>query len=208
MPPVMHAPSPCHACPPPHTPPPMHAPSHACPPVDRILDTRFWKYNLAPTSLRAVITSAIVTYKVRQARYWNCVFNGGLAYTSSNRHFGFQRKTCVPLSHANSWVKGTDILSVSLWQKVTRDAKYISSLVTFPYCLDLYDFRVARRSKLQHMREILFITYHRQKAVKVVRKGDSLPFPYVVAIGNGSKKVNPPVNWKIAAQLRSDKTAT
>ena len=24
------------------------------PPVDRILDTRFWKYYLAPTSLRAV----------------------------------------------------------------------------------------------------------------------------------------------------------
>ena len=80
--------------------------------------------------------------------------------------------------------------------KVTRDAKYISSLVTFPYCLDFYDFPVARRSKLQHMREILFITYHRQKAVKVVRKGDSLPFPYVVAIGNRSKKVNPPGKLK------------
>ena len=52
--PAMHAPAmhaPCHAC---H--PAMHAPftTHA-PPVDRILDTRFWKYYLAPTSLRAVM---------------------------------------------------------------------------------------------------------------------------------------------------------
>ena len=59
-----------HACPPPratmqappgantHTPgATTHAPlsNHAHPPVDRIVDTRFWKYYLAPTSLRAVI---------------------------------------------------------------------------------------------------------------------------------------------------------
>ena len=74
--------APCHACPlpcmsplpcmPPHhaCPPAMHAPElahippprmplpcHACtpPPVDRILDTHFWKYYIALTSLREVI---------------------------------------------------------------------------------------------------------------------------------------------------------
>ena len=51
-PPATHTPPPCtppcHACLPPHT-------MHATHPVDRILDTRFWKYYLAPTSLRAVI---------------------------------------------------------------------------------------------------------------------------------------------------------
>ena len=64
--PPRHAHPLCHACPPPCMPPAMqptpHAcPSHTCPlchtchpPVDRILDTRFWKYYLAPTSLRAV----------------------------------------------------------------------------------------------------------------------------------------------------------
>ena len=65
MPPTMH--TPCHACPPLPCTSPFHAchPCHACPslphpptthapPVDRILDTRFWKYYLAPTSLRAV----------------------------------------------------------------------------------------------------------------------------------------------------------
>ena len=49
---------PCHACPLP--PPTTHAPSphHACPPpVDRILDTCFWKYYLAPTSLWAITTT-------------------------------------------------------------------------------------------------------------------------------------------------------
>ena len=45
-PPTMHAPLPC-----------TFFPCHAHPPpMDRILDTRFWKYYLAPTSLRAVIT--------------------------------------------------------------------------------------------------------------------------------------------------------
>ena len=60
-PPAMHAPLPripllpC-TCPLPCM-PLMHAPCNACPPppVDRILDTCFWKYYLAPTSLRAVI---------------------------------------------------------------------------------------------------------------------------------------------------------
>ena len=56
---------PCHACPPAtHSPPPCTplpctpyhtCPRHAYPPVDRILDKCFWKYYLAPTSLRAVI---------------------------------------------------------------------------------------------------------------------------------------------------------
>ena len=61
----------CHACPPPCTPhfhacpppcmplphmtPTMHPPAMHVPHVDRILDTRFWKYYLAPTSLQAVI---------------------------------------------------------------------------------------------------------------------------------------------------------
>ena len=67
MPPATHIP--CHACPPAmhaplphmppnhtHTPPPpaSHTPCHAHPCVDRILDIRFWKYYLAPTSLRAL----------------------------------------------------------------------------------------------------------------------------------------------------------
>ena len=73
--PTMHVPlphmPPCHTCPPathaplPHMPPTTHAPTmHAplprmtpathAPPVDRILDARFWKYYLAPTSLRVV----------------------------------------------------------------------------------------------------------------------------------------------------------
>ena len=62
--PAMHAPLPCtpptmhapakHAPHHTHTPLPCTPPCHACPPVDRILDTRFWKYYLAPTSLRAV----------------------------------------------------------------------------------------------------------------------------------------------------------
>ena len=57
-PPCHHMP-PCHACPPPCMPPCYAHPCHACPLplVDRILDTCFWKYYLAPTSLRAVITS-------------------------------------------------------------------------------------------------------------------------------------------------------
>ena len=65
-PPAMHVPLPLPCTPPathaalPCMPPAMHAPCHACPPamyappVDRILDTHFWKYYLAPTSLRAV----------------------------------------------------------------------------------------------------------------------------------------------------------
>ena len=57
MPPTTHAPLPCtppvtHA--PRHTPHHARPPCHACPPVDRILDTLFWKYYLAPTSLLAV----------------------------------------------------------------------------------------------------------------------------------------------------------
>ena len=85
MPPAMHAPchicppathtsAPCHACPPTtHAPPLCHArppathgPHHAqppathAPPVDRILDTRFLKYYLAPTSLRAVTNVGIL----------------------------------------------------------------------------------------------------------------------------------------------------
>ena len=45
-----------HACPPPCMPPTIttHAPCHACPPVDWILETHFWKYYLAPTSLQVV----------------------------------------------------------------------------------------------------------------------------------------------------------
>ena len=59
-PPATHTPLPCMA--PCHAhPPATHAPlasNHARPPpVDRILDTRFWKYYLAPTSLRAVKSS-------------------------------------------------------------------------------------------------------------------------------------------------------
>ena len=64
MPPLPCTPCPATHAPPPHNPPahdphhhvPPHAPCHAChpPPVDRILDTRFWKYYLVPTSLRAV----------------------------------------------------------------------------------------------------------------------------------------------------------
>ena len=80
-PPAMHAPLPCtppamhtlcHTCPPimhtpcyvhplSCTPPAMHAPSPAMhaplphmPPLDKILDTRLWKYYLAETSLWAV----------------------------------------------------------------------------------------------------------------------------------------------------------
>ena len=58
-PPAMH--TPYHTCPPTtHAPLPCMSLCHACPlPVDRILDTRFWKYYLAPTSLRAVITQAV-----------------------------------------------------------------------------------------------------------------------------------------------------
>ena len=83
-PPTCHAPH--HACPPamhttpathapPHAtcPPAMHTPCHACPPatyapphpVDRILDTPFWKYYLAPTSLRAVKMSTLPTLCIR-----------------------------------------------------------------------------------------------------------------------------------------------
>ena len=84
-PPATHAPHhahplPCHACPPQCTPPchaqpPFHtcppampAPCHVCPPamhaplphmpphpVDRILETHFWKYYLALISLQAVM---------------------------------------------------------------------------------------------------------------------------------------------------------
>ena len=74
-PPAMHAPdmhASHHAHPLPHThprhtwPPTMHPPHHTCslphttpyhalPSLDRILDTRFWKYNHVSTSLRAVI---------------------------------------------------------------------------------------------------------------------------------------------------------
>ena len=59
-PPAMHAyppcTPPCHACPPATHASPCHAypPAMHAPTVDRILDTRFWKYYLAPTSLRAV----------------------------------------------------------------------------------------------------------------------------------------------------------
>ena len=54
MPPITHAP--CHThCPAMHAPCHAHPPPcHASPPPVRILDTRFWKYYLAPTSLRAV----------------------------------------------------------------------------------------------------------------------------------------------------------
>ena len=79
MPPAMH--TPCHAHPPlPCIPPAMHAPCHACPchvhplpcmppPVDEILDTRFWKYYLAPTSLRAVKTHNIVPIDIKYQAY-------------------------------------------------------------------------------------------------------------------------------------------
>ena len=47
--------SPCHACPLPYMPSAMHASlPYMPPPMDRILDTRFWRYYLALTSLRAV----------------------------------------------------------------------------------------------------------------------------------------------------------
>ena len=51
---TMHAPQGNHACPPRAT---TYAPqsNHACPPCGQNVDTRFWKYYLAPTSLRAVI---------------------------------------------------------------------------------------------------------------------------------------------------------
>ena len=70
MPPAMHASPPCmpptmHAplatCTPPamytptmHGPPATHAPLPCMPDMDRILNTCFWKYYLAPTSLQAV----------------------------------------------------------------------------------------------------------------------------------------------------------
>ena len=66
-PPAMHAPLPCtpttthDPC---HTHPPPCIPHYACPPVDRILDTRFWKYYLAPTSLQAVIMQTLHLNKV------------------------------------------------------------------------------------------------------------------------------------------------
>ena len=59
-PPAMHAPHrawpPFHACPLPCMPPPP-----GTPPVDRILDTRFWKYYLVLTSLRAVIKTKYIS---------------------------------------------------------------------------------------------------------------------------------------------------
>ena len=72
---TMHAPweQPCtppgsnhsHPLEQPHTPPgaTMHTP-----PVDRIVDTRFWKYYLAPTSLRAVKTTLQVYENIRHWR--------------------------------------------------------------------------------------------------------------------------------------------
>ena len=88
--PLPHMP-PCHTCPPathaplPHMPPPHHAyplpctppsctpptmhaplqckpPCHAWPPLDRILDSRFWKYYLAPTSLRPLKNYSYTIY--------------------------------------------------------------------------------------------------------------------------------------------------
>ena len=43
-----------HACPP--------RSNHACPPCGQNVDTRFWKYYLAPTSLRAVIRSVLLLW--------------------------------------------------------------------------------------------------------------------------------------------------
>ena len=42
------------------------------PPVNRILDTRFWKYYLAPTSLRAVNIWAIIDWEINiQIQVWH-----------------------------------------------------------------------------------------------------------------------------------------
>ena len=64
---TMHLPLPEQPCTPPqeqpHMPPPG-ATTHA-PPCGQNVDTRFWKYYLAPTSLRAV------TMKAKQLLYWS-----------------------------------------------------------------------------------------------------------------------------------------
>ena len=90
--PPHHARPPCHTHPLPYMPPAMHAPHHVCPPwkchacpppcphphtVDRILDTRFWKYYLAPTSLRAVISGTsnhlLLALIIHHCFFWaNC----------------------------------------------------------------------------------------------------------------------------------------
>ena len=84
MPSAMHAP--CHAFPPAtHAPPAMHVPCHAPPmhasPVDRILDTHFWKYYLAPTSLRAVKILPCLKLRFRAVKIKGAVYvNEALGY--------------------------------------------------------------------------------------------------------------------------------
>ena len=91
MSPAMHAPwLPCMPPQLPHMPPAMYTPyhaHHACPPathapppptVDRILGTRFWKYYLAPTSLRAVKIYVQLLMFIQVAINYSQVFLGAL----------------------------------------------------------------------------------------------------------------------------------
>ena len=100
---AMHAP--CHACPPPCTPPCHAHPScHACPPVDRILDTRFWKYYPVPALLWAAKIlppySLLFTIRIHYVftpsqkvpfkfnLWWICIITKGLWVAFNKLPFG------------------------------------------------------------------------------------------------------------------------
>ena len=104
---AMHAPLPCtppvmHAPPATHAPPPaMHALlPRTSPSVDRILDTCFWKYYLAPASLRTVIRIVINCILQKQI-YWSFALRSKVWCLECEHFARFGRKTDGNLSSMN-----------------------------------------------------------------------------------------------------------
>ena len=109
MPPAMHAPLATHV---PHhicplsllcTPPAMHSPCHTYPPVDRILDIRLWKYYLAATLLRAVITinMHLCVYCIHYLCWSKCDY---LASSNSIKAFPFYFPCNYTELNVSNWI--------------------------------------------------------------------------------------------------------
>ena len=109
MPPfTMHSPGHAHPPPPqeqPHTPPWSN---DACPPPrGQNVDTRFWKYYLAPTSLRAVMIKVLITVLYSMVRYRT-------EHILININLDFIWDSLVE-SHADSWCNNKTLLF--FWQR-------------------------------------------------------------------------------------------
>ena len=94
-------------------------------PVDRILDTRFWKYYLAPTSLLAVTTKTRVTDGSRPA-----ILHSLVVQSRKKRHF---ETFCY---HGYKWIKNQTCF-VFIWYLIV-------------FCTDVYSLLLYFSTNLNH----------------------------------------------------------